>query len=800
MSYGQHNLFKRLIIIRILIEFGRFLIWFGKTVSGVLGRIIFILLIIPRGIFRAVFKLASALFSLLNLIFFPIRLIKDFTGKTKQKRILTQQALHNAEEFRNSITRIGSGISKEVREEIAEVRTNAQAIKINFQETIRPKRSRKSLAKSALGFAVLAIVIIGPLKLYADYNFFQGLKIKLVERTQAAVGSLFSAKSAIEGQDFAQASNNFSEASTNFLNAEKDLSVINDSILTLASLIPNEKAKMIGSSKYFAKAGQLASELGLNLTLAMDSIFKRGPDENIINVLDRFLQNGQTAKENALELNKTIAKIDADAIPEEYRAQFLDLRDKGLFLETSLSELLEIANQLKIFLGGQYDKRYLLVFQNNTEVRATGGFMGSFALVDFSNGKIKNMEVPSGGTYDTEGGMRVLVASPKPLWLVDPLWHFRDSNWWPDWPTSAKKIMWFYEKSDGPTVDGVISFTPEVIIDLLEIIGPIDLTEQYGTIITAENFLDETQTIVEEKPEENADPNNHPKAIIGDLLDQIIARMTTDLDKEKLIKLIGLLENNLNEKHILLYFTDEELDQKIDELGWSGKVKQVKQDYLMVVNTNIAGQKSDKEIEQRIFYNPEILPDGTVLGKLRIERAHRSKRGADFVGFRNVNWMRIYVPEGSQLIKASGFRTPDETYFAAPEEEWAKDKDLIAEEDLAIIDEETWIKIYQEAGKTVFANWSMVDPGEMTAIEVIYKLPFKIELKSSTGIMGEFEDQDLYSYSLLAQKQPGTSNSSLQFDLKHNNFNVVWQYPEGYPDLNFSTDRYWTTLLQDLYQ
>ncbi|MFH0840505.1 MAG: DUF4012 domain-containing protein [bacterium] len=796
MSYRRYNLIRHLTIVRIIMSFGRFLIWLGKVVSGILGRLIFIILIIPKGIIKIIIKLGYVFFGLLSLILLPIRMIREATERAKQRRNIAQQALHNAKEFRQSLIQIGSGIKKEVVEEIDEIKTGAREVRGEVQEKLSPRRSRKSLIKSALGFAVLILIILGPIKLYQDYTFFQGLKIKLAETTNAAMSNLFSAKSAIEGQDFTKASNDFSKASANFLNAEKDLSAINNSILALASLFPNEKAKLVGNSKYFARAGQLTSELGLNLSMAMDSLFKRAPEATIIDVLDSFLDYGAKAENNAEELNNTIAKIDIDSIPEEYQIEFTNLSSNGIFLESSLEELLDIAERLKIFLGGQYDKRYLLIFQNNTEARATGGFMGSFALVDFSNGKIKNMEVPKGGTYDTEGGLRVLITAPKPLWLVNPLWHLWDSNWWPDWPTSAEKIMWFYEKSDGPTVDGVISFTPDVIIDLLEILGPIDMTEDYGLIITAENFLDETQAIVEEKPKENEDENNEPKAIIGDLIDRIITELTNNLDRERLIKLVGLLENNLDEKHILLYFTDSLLEEKVTELGWAGQIKEASQDYLMVVNTNIAGAKSDKEIEQRIFYNPEILPDGTVLGKLRIERDHRAKRGADFTGFRNVNWLRVYVPAGSQLIKASGFKLPDESYFEAPEEEWAQDQDLIAEESLAIIDEESGVHIYEESQKTVFANWSMVDPGEMAVLEFTYKLPFKVIPKSSEAFWDEFEKENLYTYTFLAQKQPGASNSSIQFTVKHIGYDLVWQYPEGYPDYEFSTDRTWASLLK----
>jgi len=93
--------------------------------------------------------------------------------------------------------------------------------------------------------------------------------------------------------------------------------------------------------------------------------------------------------------------------------------------------------------------------------------------------------------------MTVSVKAPEPLWLVNPLWHFWDANWWPDWPTTAKNLMWFYEKSGGSTVDGVVTFTPTVVEKLLDITGPIDMSEEYGVIIDSNNFWETTQKIVE---------------------------------------------------------------------------------------------------------------------------------------------------------------------------------------------------------------------------------------------------------------------------------------------------------------
>ena len=73
--------------------------------------------------------------------------------------------------------------------------------------------------------------------------------------------------------------------------------------------------------------------------------------------------------------------------------------------------------------------------------------------------------------------------------MIAPQWYFWDANWWADWPTSANKLMWFYEKSNGPTVDGVVSFTPTVMEELLKIIGPIEKI----IIVVAQIIRDEKQ-------------------------------------------------------------------------------------------------------------------------------------------------------------------------------------------------------------------------------------------------------------------------------------------------------------------
>ena len=302
-----------------------------------------------------------------------------------------------------------------------------------------------------------------------------------------------------------------------------------------------------------------------------------------------------------------------------------------------------------------------------------------------------------------------------------------------------------------------------------------------------------------------------PKKIIGDLFNKILEEIPTRLNKEIFFSLIKSLEQSLNEKHILFYFDDQELQSKVEELGWDGRVKSTAWDYLMVVNTNIAGGKSDRKIKEEIQHTSEVQEDGTIIDTVIIKRKHTAIRGDEFTGVRNVDWMRIYVPLGSELIETLGFTRPDEGYFEKPASWWEKDPDVVKSENKGRIDIESGTKIYEDGDKTVFANWSMVEPEETTTIYLKYLLPFRLnEIEQDENIFNKIKSylnptqKQLIPYALLAQKQPGSIGSEINSTLKLPfNMETVWQYPAK---INVSTngwqindqlniDRFWAVLV-----
>jgi hypothetical protein len=652
-----------------------------------------------------------------------------------------------------------------------------------------------------LSFVFFLALLILPLAAIEGYRFISGgdLRGRVLGVSEKAIGDLKSAAASASSLDLAGASADFSSARENFREANDKLSEINGLIFELAKIIPNDKIRLAAESREMLAAGEYASGAGKNLSLAAGALFTN-QRETLSEKINNFLRYEAYALEDAKNMNAKVVEIDAAVLPAQYREEFFSLKEKGADLEIILSKNIELVKKLNVFLGAESAKRYLFVFENNSEMRASGGFVGSYALVDFDRGKIKNIEAPGGGSYDTEGGLRNAVIAPEPLYLVNPQWHFWDANWWPDWRKSAGKLAWFYEKSGGPTVDGVIALTPTVLEKILATIGPVELGDASNTVMTSENLWDNLRKIIE--AEKSADQKlpyelaeKKPKKIIGVLLAKLLEEMPKRLDGEKLQKLLYDLEADLAEKQILLYFKDADLQLEAENRNWAGRVKETNKDYLSVVNTNIAGGKSDRKIEETISHRVEASADGSIIDSVTINRVHNGNPAESETGVRNVDWMRIYVPQGSELLEASGFRGPDPVYFSLPEEGWRIDPDVAAEEgDSAVIDRE-WLntKIYSESGKTVFANWSMVDPGQTVVIKLKYRLPFKLEIKKDAGAekqgleaaIDKFfngEKRNLLVYSLLVQKQAGSLFSSIDSSLSlPGDMQVVWSYPAELP-------------------
>ena len=220
-----------------------------------------------------------------------------------------------------------------------------------------------------------------------------------------------------------------------------------------------------------------------------------------------------------------------------------------------------------MLLGEEEEKTYLVLFQNNMELRPTGGFIGSFALVTFSKGRMVDINVMD--VYSADGQLKGHVEPPTPIkeYLNEANWYLRDSNWDPDFPTSADRAEWFLDKEIEKKVDGVIAVDLELVKDIVDIKGSVYLHD-FDKEITAENLYEVTQY----ESEKDFFPGSRRKAFFLTALSQEILNLLSsgDLNKYELAKAIY---SNLDERHVQIYFHDTDAQDAVSNAYWSGEVK-----------------------------------------------------------------------------------------------------------------------------------------------------------------------------------------------------------------------------------
>lgn len=643
-----------------------------------------------------------------------------------------------------------------------------EEVLINRQADQPPlkKLSAAVFKKGRRGFIAAAMAVF--LVMFGLSTVGQGISAKsnILSSALSAYRAMLAAKDSAGNLDFSGAQVNFETAYQEFLMADQELNKMGRALIYLLEKLPGGSivgsgAALVETGESLAKAGNIFSQIA-NLFIAgnFDDLIGQ---ESLTRKMSQAISQLKAARAALEDADKSLGSVKLADLPVAMVEPVNALKEKLPIARRAAQQLEFWGGTFLDILGEKQAKKYLLIFQNNSEARATGGFIGTYGVLDLDQGRIKNLFID--GIFNLDGQLNEKIIPPEPIQKISSVWSTHDANWFADWPVSARKIMWFYEKAGGATADGVISITPTVIERLLELTGPIEMPA-YGAVLDKNNFLEVTQYKVEIDYDKRL---NQPKKILADFAPLFLDHLWQVWpDKSK--EILTVILDSLVEKHILFYFSDKNLQSIFEQQGWAGKILATDKDYLSVVNTNINGYKTDKMVEQKIEHQAEIIADGSIINTVQITRTHHGGVSQyDYYNKVNADYLRVMVPLGSRLLSAHGQTretiNPPLNYEKLG---FKRDADVAAQEDAARIDGVSGTRIFEEAGKTVFANWVYVSPGESATIIYRYILPFSLNLTEKN-----------VSYSLMAQKQAGSLGSDFESILKWPaNLKISWQYPD----------------------
>ncbi|MDD5341478.1 MAG: DUF4012 domain-containing protein [Patescibacteria group bacterium] len=612
---------------------------------------------------------------------------------------------------------------------------------------------------------IIAAVIFGAVLTVLYYNDLKQAYTLIFDARDKLQQAIHSATN----RDFAGAATLMGQANTDFTAAKSDLDKA-----AIFYYIPYVGTQARAVSNVLL-AGVKLTDSGQKVLLLVDDIVAPLKNESITfstitpaqkkEILNKIVQSEAMllgVQKEIDEATDAIVSIPDKGVVKPLADGIAPLKDALPKVRDLIDQSLPMLKAIPQIAGFNKQMTYLILLQNNYELRPTGGFIGTYGILKLQDGEIKELETDN--IYNLDKSSQPILKEPSPLpiakYLEQKYWSLRDINWAPDFPTTAQKALYMYDKenqilldlkaqgkpilSEGNTVlslsdlipyeknvDGVLAVTPEIIADLLKLTGPITVQ---GVTFDSQNLVDQLESVVGQEFRQQGIPASQRKEIIMLLANQLEVKAMA-LPTQKYADVLDIVTKSLLKKSVQIYFIDPSIEQLVLGRNWGGQVKSFDGDYFMVVDSNLASLKTDQYMARIINYSLS-WKNNDLIAKISIVY----KNNADFTwkSTRLRSYTRVYVPAGSQLVSSSG----------AMENDKIKDPAHTPGQ----------VESSNEFGKAYFGAFISIEPHEVGTLTFEYKLPDNIKNQVNAG-----------NYNLLIQKQAGvTPNLTLDLNFGKN--------------------------------
>ncbi|MBU0576744.1 DUF4012 domain-containing protein [Patescibacteria group bacterium] len=383
-----------------------------------------------------------------------------------------------------------------------------------------------------------------------------------------------------------------------------------------------------------------------------------------------------------LEITKNeLSQIDPKRYPEKIKGQNIrsfvtSVQEYSYTASASITQYRPILEQLPNIMGAKEErKKYLILFQNDNELRPTGGFMTAYATIFIEDGRVTPEK--SDDIYELDKKFNKRIPIPKELGrylTTEKYWNLRDMNISPDFKISMDQFLKHYLEIRGEPKDinGVIAVDTEVLTKLLEVLGPVEIPG-FGTFSAQNDPRCDCPQVVYVLSEIITKPTPYlrddRKGILGPMMRAILTK-SYGAPKQQWPGLFEIAIKSIEQRHTQLYFMDEKNQQAAESINAAGRMlANENTDFLAIINANLGGAKSNLftnyQVEQKI--------DAPLNGKLTktVEITYRNTKKADNCNLEAgklclnstlKDWTRLYLPAGSELIEARGFTEEARSY------------------------------------------------------------------------------------------------------------------------------------------
>jgi len=400
-----------------------------------------------------------------------------------------------------------------------------------------------------------------------------------------------------------------------------------------------------------------------------------------------------------------------------------------------VSSLIDVTPTLFGFTGS---KTYLILFQNNFELRPGGGFIGSYGLLTLDRGMIADLTVHD--VYDADGKLKADITPPFALkrFMGASHWFLRDSNFSPDFPQSASQAASFLKLETNQNIDGVIGIDVTLLGNLIGATGPVYLPD-YKKTLTKDNFYIETQSQVEN----NFFPGSTQKK---DFLRAAESELLKRFQEHRFsyVSVAQVLLQAIEQKHVLFAFPDRSIQKLFTIHNLSGAIGEQREenptaflDTVGISEANIGQNKVNYYMKRSLHQDVKIDGEGIVTERLLINYNNTSTSKSPFGG-EYTAYLQLIVPSGTILTGVQVDGSEVELVPAITNENIYLAKSFLAPKGLEI-------EQSQEKGRAIYGMLIKVPQSSSREIALSYRLEKRAPIESQ-----------VWDYDLLVIKQPGT--------------------------------------------
>ena len=454
------------------------------------------------------------------------------------------------------------------------------------------------------------------------------------------------------------------------------------------------------------------------------------------NPTDDFLQSQNYLRSSIVSLNKIKAE-------GKISAPILQNLEKINPLINLVSNALDI---LPNIFGMDGPKTYLILFQDNMQLRPGGGLINTYGILKFNLGKITEFSLHDVASADKQ--LRGHVEPPFAVrrYLPSEHWYMKDSNFDVDFSQSASFSANFLSIETGQKANGIIGVDMSFIKNILHAIGPV-MIKKYSRVVNEDNF----DALIQSPPD-----NYFSRYVYDAIIKKIMAG---DVSHALILQTIS---DAIIKKDLLFSFNDFQNIFTVN--GWSSSLwderinaSGVINDFVGINEANLGNNDINYLISRQVSQKISIGNVGNVSEELTIYYKNQSVKGEnkDYK-----NYLRVILPGDANL---SGISINDNIQNIVN----AITDPLVYEAQNFKVPQGLEVEKTDEDSKTIYGFLVKIPAGGIVKVTLKYSL-----VQDVAGL-------NAFSYDLKLFKQPGVDNLPYSLTLNYPNYFRVAENSDG---------------------